>query len=483
MTGSVTRELVLIDLSSIAYPIWHTSQAEPDPNATSIQTVARVRSITAGKPHVAVCCDSGRSFRADIAASYKANRPEQDGTLKHQITLACEQLAADGFPVWAVKGFEADDLIASAVARALATQDCAVIIVTADKDLLQLVGPLVKAMSVRDGSVLDAEGVGVKLGVRPDQIRDYLTLVGDTADNIAGARGIGPKKAADLLAKFDSLDKVYERLEATGGAAMGLQPAVSAALHEFKNGGGFNVARQLVALRADVDIPFEQVFADRVSKGDDMVMDFDAEDIDGEDEPIHQPAAEPTGSALAVREPASESVLIEAQTEWERGLDPRSMGQARTLAKDMFQSRMFSAYGNPQGVLSTIMVGRELGIPAMASLRAIHIIEGRHSLSAQLMVALVLKSGFAEYFDPEEFDEKHAVFVTKRRGGRKEIRLVHTIEMAMTAGLVKPNSNWIKVPTDMLVSRAQSRLCRLVYPDIIINLYTPDELAELRMAA
>mgnify|MGYP000098853432 CR=1 FL=1 len=102
-------------------------------------------------------------------------------------------------------------------------------------------------------------------------------------------------------------------------------------------------------------------------------------------------------AAITVREP---EVLAAAPSDWERQLDPRSMAQARVLAKDMFDSRMFSAYGTPQGVLSTVMVGRELGLPAMASLRSIHNIDGRHAMSASLMVALILKSGLAEYFEP-----------------------------------------------------------------------------------
>lgn len=180
---------------------------------------------------------------------------------------------------------------------------------------------------------------------------------------------------------------------------------------------------------------------------------------------------------MAVRGP---DLIVTAPAEWERGLDPRSMKDARVLARDMYDSRMFSAYGTPQGVLSTLMVGRELGLPAMASLRSIHIIEGRHALSAALMVALVLKSGMAEYFEPLSFSDKEATFETKRKGARNPIKLQHTIEMAVTAGLVKKDSNWQKTPTDMLVARAQSRLARMIYPDLLAGLYTPDELSELR---
>jgi hypothetical protein len=175
--------------------------------------------------------------------------------------------------------------------------------------------------------------------------------------------------------------------------------------------------------------------------------------------------------------------ILPAPAEWERQLDPRSMRDARVIAKDLFDSRLFSAYGTPQGVLSTVMLGRELGLPAMASLRGIHIIEGKHALSASLMVALVIKSGLAEYFRPVSFSATDATFETLRKGsGQQPVTMTHTIDMAVTAGLVKEKSNWVKVPTDMLVARAQSRLARLIYPDIVGGLYTPDELSELREA-
>jgi len=185
----------------------------------------------------------------------------------------------------------------------------------------------------------------------------------------------------------------------------------------------------------------------------------------------------PVENKMVVHEP---EVLAPAPAEWERQLDPRSMRDAQKLAVDMHQSRMFSGYGSPQAVLSTVMVGRELGLPAMASLRGIHNIEGKHSLSAALMVALVLKSGLAEYFEPVSFSETEATFETHRKGARNPVRLTHTIEMAQTAGLVKDKSGWLKNPTDMLCARAQARLARMVYPDLLAGLYTPEELADAR---
>lgn len=505
-----TNEIVLVDLSSIAHPIWHVSQSEPDPDATSQRIVARVRALASNHASVAVCCDAGRSFRKDIATSYKANRPEHDAPLMHQIDLARERLEADGFPIWRVPTFEADDLIATATMKALAA-DLDVLIVSADKDLLQLVGPRVRAMSVRDGSILGEAEVVAKFGVKPGQVRDYLCLVGDSSDNIKGAQGIGPKKAAELLQKYDSLDIIYSELQAHGTQ---FKPALATALKDFHP--RLTETRQLVSLRTDAEIPFEQIASERTPR-ENPVLAFDVED--DMDQELHPPTAErSTAQDGAVREDAAEEQapaslgneasraassasrpntetglaireadqVLPAPADWERGLDPRSMKDARILAKDMYESRMFSAYGTPQAVLSTVMVGRELGLPAMASLRSIHIIEGRHSLSAQLMVGVILKSGLAEYFEPISFSDTEATFETKRKGARNPVRLTHTIEMAKTAWS-KGNDAWTKSgwgrnPTDMLVARAESRLARLVYPDLMAGLYTPDELREAREA-
>lgn len=498
---NTANEIVLIDLSSVAYPIWHMTQSDPDPNKASQQIVARVRALANDHPHVAVCCDSGRSFRKDIAESYKANRPPAEAMLHHQIDLAREQLQADGFPVWAVKGFEADDLIASAVAKTLETPDATALIVSADKDLLQLVGPRVRAMSARDGTILDSDAVYLKLGVRPEQVREYLMLVGDTSDNIKGAKDIGPKRAAELLAKYGTLEGIYESLDTH---ATQFTPALATNLREFQS--RIVITRELVSLRSDAPLPFEEIAAERVAKevatfAFDPEGDTECDDALLEDRPgptlvpppaqsaptetpeIHAPA---TSSALAVRD--ADAILTPAPAEWERQLDPRSMKDARVLAKDLYDSRMFSAYGTPQGVLSTVMVGRELGLPAMASLRCIHNIEGRHALSAALMVAQVLKSGMAEYFEPVSFSTTEATYETLRKGARKPVTLTHTIEMARQSWpKTKPDweksflaSGWGRNPTDMLVARATSRLARMVYPDLLAGLYTPEELAELR---
>src|ERR1035441_550774 len=473
-TSAPPAQVVLIDLSSIAHPIWHMSQGEPDPNHTSVQTVAKVRALASGQPHVAICCDAPPYLRKTIDPDYKANRPESDATLQHQITLARETLLADGFPVWAVKGFEADDLIATG-ARLAQEAGLDVLVVSSDKDLLQLVNGHVKAKSLRDGSILDEEAVGAKFGVRPEQIRDYLSLVGDASDHVKGAKGIGPKKAAALLEKYGTLDRLFRYIHETGHQELGIKPSEALSLDEFE--ARYQTVRKLIGLCADVPIPFTEIMADRVPKDAAAFM---------EEEPM-EAQANVTFAPLANSEPAPETPAtsaalafvheaeLVAPAEWEMQLEPRSMREAKILASDMFSSRLFSAYGTAPAILSTIMAGRELGLQAMASLRAFHLIEGKPTLAADLIRALIIKSGKVKFFRCSERTAERATFETQR-GDDPPVSLTYTVEEKKADGPIKPGSAWAKSPADMCVARASSKLARLVFPDVVHGLYAHEEM-------
>lgn len=283
-------------------------------------------------------------------------------------------------------------------------------------------------------------------------------------------------------------------------AARQLKPVMIASLQEFRN--RYPEVKSLITLKSDAPIPFEEIAAERavpqlaempegpldhvrVKIGDgptQITMDESpmrpstADAFEATGNPVGVKGVEETQQALAVRVP------VVLQT-WERALDPRDMVEARVMAQDMFAARLFNGFGNAPACLAAIVMGRELGLSAIASLRGIHVIEGRPSLSAGLMVALVLRSGLAEYFEPVTISDTVATFVTKRKGARREVTLTHSIEMAEQAGLVKPNSNWLKVPTDMLVARCQARLARLVYPDLLAGLYSAEEVEEFGRAA
>lgn len=493
--------LLLIDLSSIAYPIFIQSQASdsPDLNAAATGIVDRIRALSGDLKRVAICRDVGRSFRVDIDPSYKANRQEKDIALGVQIQLACDRLSGEGFPIWSAEGFEADDVIATATKQELErSPDASVVIVTADKDLHALISDRVRVKSVRNGSIVDVQAVKDAYGLEPSQIPDYLTLMGDAADNIVGAKGIGSKKASALLQTFGSIDDIYRRLRDEGYAAMNLPVGLAKSLTDFEP--RWELVRSLVTMRTDAPISVSDCDAPRTNTATAPLPDgWSVSAMASATSGPQQSALEAVPEAVVTPERVvitpqlvtdipSESEALELvphrdALSWERQLDPRSMPEAQQLAMDMFKARMFSGYGGPEGVLSTIMLGRELGMPALSALRSIHIVEGKHALSSAAMVALVLKSGLAEYFDALSFDMDHATFETKRKGASIPVKLTYTIEMARVAGLVRANSPWMKHPMAMCIARAQAMLARLVYSDVLASLYSPEEIAENRALA
>jgi 5'-3' exonuclease len=522
-------ELLLIDLSSLAHMQWHVSASEPDPNWTSIKVVERVRGLASGHPHVAVCIDTGRSFRKDIDPTYKATRPEHLATLQHQIDLAIDTLRADGFPIFGAKGYEADDIIATCVDHALTSPlspvDATVKIVSSDKDLTQLVSERVSVQSATNGHVYDVTGVIEKFGVKPEQIRDYLALVGDVSDNIVGAKGIGAKRAAQLLQQFDSLAGIFDA-KLLPQITSGVTPAIVTALREFQPRA--ETVKALLTLKTDAPIHFEDIWRERVAadahlfgtEDDPMMNDIEEamptlvegpqvplpEDdtplgdmssvrpsaANGGDSPKSSTPAEhgeagraPTGGTIGVLPSRGDSggptlEVLAAPVEFERQLEPRNIAQAKQLATDLFASRLFSAYGHPAGVLATILAGRELGLQTTASLRAIHIIDGKQALAADLIRALVLKSGKAEYFVCSERTSDKATFETKRKSDPKPITLTYTLQEGRQAWQKDDRawtaSGWGRNPADMCVARAGAKLARLVYPDVVHGLYAPEEI-------
>lgn len=175
-----------------------------------------------GEPtHLAVALDvSGDrgTFRSELYPDYKANRDEPPDDLKPQVERCLAMLEAIGVPVVGAEGFEADDVIATlATAFSEAHPDLRVRIISKDKDLKQLLGsgtPATEMYDVHTDVLITAESLREELGISPAQVVDMLTLMGDTADNVPGVPGIGPKTAAQLVAEFGSLDAVIAEVTA-----------------------------------------------------------------------------------------------------------------------------------------------------------------------------------------------------------------------------------------------------------------------------
>jgi DNA polymerase-1 len=163
----------------------------------------------------------GPTFRDKLFTEYKATRSAMPDDLARQLPYVRRLFDALRTPVIEVPGYEADDVLATLVEQALRTTDLDVVVVSGDKDLLQLVGPRVKVLSVlgRTGEkvVYDEAKVRERWGVAPDQIADVLALMGDSIDNIPGVKGVGEKTAVKLIGQFGSVDKMYENLTLVGG--------------------------------------------------------------------------------------------------------------------------------------------------------------------------------------------------------------------------------------------------------------------------
>lgn len=163
---------------------------------------------------------------------------------------------------------------------------------------------------------------------------------------------------------------------------------------------------------------------------------------------------------------------------------PRTLDEVSDLAARLADSTLLpkAMQGKIPDVLVTIMAGQEMGLAPMASLRAIHVIEGKPVLSADGMIAVILGSGKAVYFERVEESDAKVTYETMRVGAKQPRRCTWTIEMAKRAGL-NLKDNWRQYPRAMLASRAKAELARDVYPDVLAGCYTEDEIDRPAAAA
>ncbi len=204
------------------------------------------------KPTHLVCAfDSpGLGKRGEIFSDYKANRAEMPEDLRPQIPLIKELLEGFRIPVLQCEGWEADDVIATTTAAA-SVRGMEVVIVTTDKDARQLLSPTVRMLNCRKNSFFDGAALMEDWGVRPDQVVDFQSLVGDSVDNVPGVPKVGPKTARTLLESYGTLDHVLANADRVPGKK--LQENLIAFADQAR------MSRELVRLRTDLplDIDFE----------------------------------------------------------------------------------------------------------------------------------------------------------------------------------------------------------------------------------
>jgi len=196
--------------------------------------------------HVAVVFDSGsKTFRNEIFADYKANRPPCPEDLKPQFPLVREAAESLSLPILEKIGFEADDVIAT-IAKKSVEKGYEVLIVSSDKDLMQLVSPHVFMYDAMKNKFIGRNEVYEKFSVEPNQVVDVLALMGDSSDNVSGVKGIGPKTAAELINEFGTLENLLSNLDSIKQAKR------QQLLIEGQEGA--KLSKILVSLRDDVDL-------------------------------------------------------------------------------------------------------------------------------------------------------------------------------------------------------------------------------------
>ena len=208
------RKLILVDGSGYLYRAFHalppltTSRGEPSGAVLGVLNMLNKMIKEEAPDRIAVVFDApGRTFRDDLFDQYKAHRAPMPDDMRSQIQPLFDIVAAMGLPLLRVAGVEADDVIGTLATRA-ANKGFQVIISTGDKDMAQLVGPNIELLNTMSNQRLDRIGVKARFDVFPEQIVDYLALVGDSSDNIPGVTGVGNKTAAKWLNQYQRLDNL-----------------------------------------------------------------------------------------------------------------------------------------------------------------------------------------------------------------------------------------------------------------------------------
>lgn len=258
----LTRRIHLVDASMYVFRAWHSMPNEFfDHDRQPVNAVYGfcrflLELIERARPsHAAMAFDVSltSSFRNAIYPAYKANRAPAPPELHRQFEYCRELAAAFGFVVLADTTYEADDLIGS-VHAALRGHSFAAVIVSADKDFGQLLGQHDEQWDFARGQRWDANGVPARIGVRPEQVADFLALAGDSVDNIPGVPGIGAKTAAILLAHFGDLATLLGRIDEVAFLS-GLRGAAGVAAKLRRHVDDARLARQLTGIALDAPVP------------------------------------------------------------------------------------------------------------------------------------------------------------------------------------------------------------------------------------
>lgn len=256
------KKLIIIDGYSFLFRAYHSMPPLTNPEGTPVGAVFGftnmvLKILEQMRPtHIVMVFDSGKkSFRNDIYPKYKANRPPAPENLVPQFPLVREAARALNIHVLEQDHIEADDIIATLAVKATREKEN-VLIISSDKDLMQLINTHVKMYDAIKAKLISEEDVIEKWGVAPDKMLDLLSMVGDSSDNVPGLDGIGPKTASQLLNEYGNFDNIIKSIES-------FKP--SKKKETLLNGvEKFNLAKKLITLKIDVELDIN--FSDLVTK-------------------------------------------------------------------------------------------------------------------------------------------------------------------------------------------------------------------------
>ena len=246
------KTLLLVDGSSYLYRAFHAlpdlrnKQGEPTGAIYGVlNMLRRLHKETPADYSACVFDAKGKTFRDEVYPEYKAHRPPMPDDLATQIAPLKEAIAALGWPLIEIEGVEADDVIGT-LAKQAERDGLRVVISTGDKDIAQLVSPHVTLVNTLSNETLDEAGVEKKFGVSPQRMIDYLTLMGDSVDNVPGVDKVGPKTAVKWLAQYGTLDDVVKHAaDISGVVGENLRKALD----------WLPQARELLTIKCDVELP------------------------------------------------------------------------------------------------------------------------------------------------------------------------------------------------------------------------------------
>ncbi len=502
-----------VDLSLIFSMAWEANEGK-EFSAAFRRTVDVVTAARVGFDRCMLAIDSGPSFRK-VCPEYKANRKDRGEPYREQLKRTIERLVADGcvpivapaigtFPGTGAASYaEADDVMGWAVEeyskRVSPLSEEAMVnwsfaILSDDSDMEQLIDDaacvLVIKSQLRGGAYWTESTVIEKRGVNPTQIADVKALAGDGSDDYKGYTGpqkprdpaypdkdpgcnpgVGPAHAAFLIQRFGGALSVFDagatpEERAAKWEAAGVKPGIRATLERHGRG----VAEKglfLATIRRELPgLDFSTVMAEPVVAKISRQAEYTMPPDDG-------PCSMQEPMAMASHHEERAPLVT-------RGIDvfalqPKGLAALESLAKTLYDSRLYSQYANWQAIMAVAIEANERGIPVASAVRQAHVIQGKVGWPAAFLAGLILSSGKAEVFELVSTDASQATIAYKRRG-RPEGTFRVTVEDAKDDGQL---DKWVREKKSvrvMLTWKCFREGARAIFPDVCSGMHEVEEL-------